>query len=196
MGHFVYVRNKKTKPHQPGWWPEHKRVEVITAYLSTGSPTIASSLTGIPVNTIKTWIRQPWWKEQVEEIKNKEYVELDKKLVNVMDKAIDAVMDRLENGEYIYDDKTGKIKRIPAKLRDTNKVLTDMIDKRDLIKKTQKPDSSKNEVTVDHLMKLAEAFASFSGKQINKQETTSIIEGEVVVEELGEHTDGLQDEKG
>lgn len=193
MGHFVYIRNKKTKPNQPGWWPESKRIEAITAYLSTGSYSITSSITGVPVNTIKTWTQQPWWKEQVEEIQNSEHIELDKKLVRVMDKAMDAVMDRLENGEYMYDEKIGKVVRVPAKLRDTNKVLTDMIDKRDLIKKTKKQEHKPQEVTVDHLLKLAEAFASFSGKPAPKREnSTSIIEGEMIIEELGEDKDNVE----
>lgn len=108
-----------------------------------------------------------------------------------MDKALDAVVDRLENGEYIYDDKTGKIKRVPAKLRDTNKVLTDMIDKRDLIRKTSKPEK-REELTVDHLVKLAEAFASFSGKKLPEKDI-SVIDGEVVIEELVDN--GVQNKK-
>lgn len=191
MGYHVYVKNKKTKPHQPGWWPESKRIEVITTFLSTGSVGLTESLTGVPRNTITTWQRQPWWQEHVTEIQNQEHIELDKKLVKVMDKALDAVVDRLENGEYIYDNKTGKIKRVPAKLRDTNKVLTDMIDKRDLIRKTSKPDK-REELTVDHLVKLAEAFASFSGKKLPEKDV-SVIDGEIVIEELTNN--GVQDKK-
>lgn len=189
----MYVKNKKTKPHQPGWWPETKRIEVITTYLSTRSVGLTESLTGVPRNTINTWMRQPWWKEHVEDIQNSEHVELDKKLVKVMDKALDAVMDRLENGEYQYDEKTGRIVRIPAKLRDTNKVLTDMIDKRALIEKTKKQEQKPQEITVDHLMKLAETFADFAnGKGRPKEKQISVIDGEVIIEEL---TNGVQ-EKG
>lgn len=191
MGYRVYVRNKKTKPNQPGWWPDSKKIEVVTTYLSTGSVGITESLTNVPRATINTWRRQPWWKEQVEEIQNQEYVELDKKLTKVMEKALDAVADRLENGEYIYDDKTGKIKRVPAKLRDTHRVLSDMIDKKKLIQKTNKPEK-REEVTMDHLVKLAEAFASFTGKKIPEKDI-SVIEGEVINDELKELTkDGVQ----
>lgn len=189
VGYRVYIKNKKTKAHQPGWWPESKKVEVLTTYLTTRSQALTESITGVPRRTIINWMKQPWWKEHTEEIQQQEHIELDKKLVKVMDKALDAVVDRLENGEFVYDEKTGRVVRVPAKLRDTNKVLTDMIDKRELLKKVSRNTQAqeKKELTVDHLVQLAEAFASFTGKK-KPMEEISVIEGEVII-------DGLQDKR-
>lgn len=95
-----------------------------------------------------------------------------------MDKALDSVMDRLENGEFIYDEKTGKVKRVPAKMRDTNKVLTDMIDKRALIKKVNKPQEETKAITADHLVRLAEAFAKFTTGKEKEERPATVYEGE------------------
>lgn len=189
MGYRVYIKNKKTKKGQPGWWSDAKRMETITTYLSTGSFVLTEAMTGVPVETIRAWRRYPWWKETVEEIQNQETIQLDKKLAKVMDKALDNVMDRLENGEYLYDEKTGKVRRVPAKLRDTNKVLTDMIDKKQLIKKVNKPVDETKQITADHLVKLAEAFAKFTTGKEPKQKDVSTYENE-----LQEKLNGMQDE--
>ena len=50
--------------------------------------------------------------------------ELDAKTSKIVDKALDQIMDRLENGDHIYDQKTGRIRRAPVKLRELNATLT------------------------------------------------------------------------
>lgn len=146
-------------------------------------------MTGVPVETIRVWKRSDWWKKLVDEMQYETNVELDTKLTKVMDKALDQVMDRLENGEYMYDPRTGKVKRIPAKLRDVGKIANDMVDKKQLIRKQerQKQDGPHIQVTADHLLKLAQEFAKFAtGKDIDEKPGV-LIEGESteILDQLG-----------
>lgn len=193
-GYRIYVRTKKTKAGQPGQWPETKKIEAVTTYLTTGSWVITSSMTGIPEITLKQWAKKPWWLEYKQDIQAQETITLDKKLEKVMDKALDAVTDRLDNGEFVYDEKTGKIKRVPAKLRDTNKVLTDMIDKRTLLKKLAKPTEETKPITADHLVQLAQAFAKFSSGKEEEVKPGTIYEGEA--EEMFEQLEQIPMSKG
>lgn len=188
MGRLVYIRNKKTKAFDPktgtgerGTWPESYRMKALTTFLATGSQAYTAAITKIPEQTINTWRKQDWWKEKMQEIKDSENIQLDAKLTKVMDKALDAVVDRIENGEYMYDPRTGEIKRIPAKLRDVQKVAGDMIDKKTLLAKIQKgKEEQKHNITADHLVLLAREFAKFATGKEHKDvdDVKTVIEGE------------------
>jgi hypothetical protein len=190
MGRLVWVKKRKTKAYnratgegQQGHWDDKKKLEVLTTYLATGSPTLTCAMTGIPLHTFKTWKYQPWWKEQTTELQQENNLKLDKKLEKVMDKALDAVLDRVENGEFMYDPRSGDIMRVPAKLRDVQKVAGDMIDKRQLLNKIHKgKENDKQQITADHLVQLAAEFAKFANgnpKHVPEEHTVkSVIEGE------------------
>lgn len=194
MGRVVYVRDKKTKAGQPGFWPEKKRIEVATTFKTCGSVPITAGMTGVPIDTINTWKKQPWWKEMLDELSYEDNTKLDAKLEKVMDKALDQVMDRLENGEYMYDPRTGKVKRIPAKLRDVGKVVNDTIDKRSLLKRNGGRTESDKTITADHLIELAKAFAEFSTGKKETEIPKSLYEGEYT-EYIEENNGEMQDEE-
>lgn len=156
-------------------------MEVLTTFLATGSQAHTAAITGIPEQTIRTWRKQEWWTDRIKEIKEGDNLQLDAKLTKVMDKALDAVVDRIENGEYMYDPRTGEIKRIPAKLRDVQKVAGDMIDKKTLLAKVQKgKEEQKQAITADHLLMLAREFSKFATGKEHKDvdDVKTVIEGE------------------
>ncbi|HMU97855.1 MAG TPA: hypothetical protein PKA15_03635 [Chitinophagales bacterium] len=168
---YKYKKLKKTKAHQPGWWPEKIKMEAVTLWCSTGSPTTVSETLGIPLCTIETWKTLDWWKNAVEVLRNQDNEKLDSKLTKALDKALDKVLDLIDNGEFIYDQKTGKVKRMPAKLRDVNHAFNSLVDKRQLIRKlpTKIVESSQTE---QKLKQLAVQFAEFVNK--NKKEPPAI----------------------
>ena len=194
MGKMVWVRDKpKNKAGVPGMWSEKKKIEALTTFLATGSQAHTSAITGIPEETIRQWRKSEWWAERTKEFRSDNSVQLDNKLTKVMDKALDAVMDRLENGEYVYDPRTGTTARVPPKLRDAQKVANDMIDKKQLIEKvTQGAKEEKQQITADHLVMLAKEFAKFATGKESKEvdDLKTVVEGqhEEVFEELGVET--------
>ena len=157
-------------------------MEALTTFMATGSQAMTSAMTKIPEETIRLWRKQDWWKEQMEAIRSDNTTQLDARLTKVMDKALDAVIDRIENGEYIYDNKTGQVTRVPAKLRDIQKVANDSIDKKLLLtKKAASEQEAKKQITADHLVALAKEFAKIAngGKAPDEsKDVTSIVEGE------------------
>jgi hypothetical protein len=185
MGKLVYVREKKTKPHEPGMWNEKKRYEAVCYYVS-GIPIsqIAVEM-NIPVATLRTWRTKPWWDDIVKDIQSEDKQKLDAKLTKILDKSLETVMDRLADGEYIYDQKTGKVKRTPVKLRDATVAFNTIMDKRQLIRK-EPTKITEQTSSAEQLKNLAEQFASFVGKQ--KEETPlsvteTFIEGETLTEQ-------------
>lgn len=182
MGKFVYIKNNKTKAHQLGHWKEAKRIEVVTLFLSIGSMTEVAKITGVPYPTIEGWRRQDWWKELVDKIQAEDDQKLDAKTTKLIDKALEQLMDRIENGEHIYDQKTGKVKRMPAKLRDLNTAFNTILDKRQLLR--NKPTKIvEQQSTAIQLQNLAESFAKFVKKKTEELPTQHFIEGETVVQQ-------------
>jgi len=130
MGRYVYIRAKKTKPHEPGQWSEKKQLEVVTTYLALGNYNETSRVCNVPLNTIKKWKQSPWWEELVKDIQSGEGQRADNKMSKTIDKALDLIMDRMEQGDYQYDQKTGRLVKVPLKARDLERVASGLFDKR------------------------------------------------------------------
>lgn len=153
-------------------WSDKKKIEVVTSYLALGKAPMVEAVTGVKAQTIRIWKMQPWWKDLVREIQMSEDQELDGKLTKIIDKSLDVINDRLEKGEFILDSRSGTIKRVPVKLRDTHRVTSDLLDKRNVLR--GKPTSITERVsTEDVLKKLAQQFQEFT-----KFQKTRLIESE------------------
>ena len=181
MGKFVYIKTKKTKAGQPGHWSENKRIEAVTTYLSTGNLTESARMLGIPVKTVQQWKVSEWWKELEKQIRSEEEQELDAKLTKIIDKTLEKLVDSIENGEHIYDQRTGKIKRMPAKMRDLNNAFNTILDKRQLIRR-QPTKIVEQTNTATQLQNLADQFASFVKKKVDDLPDMHYIENDTVIQ--------------
>jgi hypothetical protein len=156
-------------------------------------------MTGVPCETISNWRKTSWWKEYMDELQNSEDIQMSAQLKKVVDKSLEVVADRLENGDFQYDPKTGKMIRVPVKMRDTHKVLNEAIDKRMLLQKRPTRITEHQQTVDDRLAHLANQFAAFvSGA--NKEEsnnTIDVVDGEFVevIEDAvyEERKEGLQE---
>jgi len=167
LGHLVYVKNKKTKPHELGHWTKKKQLEVLTTYLALGNLSEASRLCNVPYITCKKWkYYSDWWKETIEDIQSGEGQRTDNKMSKVIDKALDLIVDRIEQGDYQYDQKTGKIVKIPLKVRDLERVASGLFDKRQLIRKQPTSIKTSDLNQSERLLQLAEQFAKFAGEKV------------------------------
>lgn len=169
-------------------WSDEKKYEVVTSYLALGKTPVVSALTKVPVDTIKQWRLQPWWKELVSQIQSETNQELDTKLSQIIDKSLDAVNDRVENGEFRLDPRTGKVTRVPASLKDVHRVAVDLLDKRGDVRAA--PIKEKQElVTQDVLKKLAANFSDWVKLNLKQPR---VVEGEVLAIHE-ERSEGLRD---
>lgn len=169
-------------------WSDSDKVKAVTTYLAVGKLPLVEVVTGVPRSTLKQWRLQPWWKELEEEIRREDEYELDAKLSKLIDKSLDAVAERIENGEFRIS-KTGQIQRVPVSLKDVHRVAVDLVDKRNLIRGKPTSRVEKSE-TVDTLQKLAAQFAEWV--KVSMKPEPKIIEGEVLAVHE-EREAGLQD---
>lgn len=187
MGRYVYQRTKKVLGG-PGWWPERKRIEAVTAVMTLGNAPQAAAAIGVPVETIRTWKQMPWWKEMEQQIRDDDNQELDTKFSKIIKKTLDVIEDRLENGNFQYDPKTGKMKRIPVNIRDTHRVMSDLVDKRKVIR-NEPTTTESTEGTAARLAKLAVQFSEFAlgRKDQEMKQVGEIYEGDC---------DAIHDQRG
>lgn len=155
-------RTRRKKKGTLAHWSDSQRIELVTTWLATGNLRLSSATLGIPEDTARRWKAQPWWKQLVIDIRNEDNLQLDAKLAKVVNKSVDALLDRVENGDFQYDQRTGELIRKPISARDASTVTRDMIDRRELLqgkKEVQVDNSRKME---ERLLKLAEELTRFS----------------------------------
>lgn len=159
--------NLKTLPAHPA----EKRYEVVKTVLTTNNRRLTSELTGIPYNTIRDWEKQEWWPQIVAEIRREQRSELSSKLGKITEAALDIMQDRLENGEYILNNKTGEIVRKPVGLRDANQTAANLMTQRIKLEELNEKVSTKEETINDVLKQLALEFTKFHKKERTKSAT-------------------------
>jgi hypothetical protein len=147
------------------WHSDSKKVEVVTTYLVLGKAPLVEMATGVPAGTIRRWKMEPWWKELVEQIQSDDDQELDGKLAKRINKVMDILDDRMQNGDFIYDARKGSFVRKPVSMKETWVVGKDMIDVRTMIRK-QKPEAMNQEAVADILKSLATEFATMARKKV------------------------------
>ena len=175
----MYVRSKKVWPHDPGHWDKRKQLEAVTTYLATGNMAETSRLINVPKGTLDKWKTSDWWKDLIEEIQSGEGQKQDNKMSKVIDKALDTLMERIDDGDFQYDQRTGRLVKVPLKARDLERVTSGLFDKRQLIRK--KPTNIKVDDLnqAGRLLKLAEQFAAFAGKKVDPDRVVDqYIDGE------------------
>lgn len=163
MGTWVYKRDWKKKPGDPGMWPQSKKTEAVLTWLTCGNLTQTSHLIGVGLPTVKSWRKQPWWQEQVDEFRDNDKVELDARYQKIIRKALDVVDDRLTNGNFQMDQKTGQIVRVPVSISDSHKVMTDLVAQQQKLRDDKQTETIALESVNDKLKKLAEQFQTMAG---------------------------------
>ena len=155
------------------YWPEEKKMEVAALYASgVVSSDELERLTKVNKAAIRDWRAQDWWPELLERVHASIDEQTVSKLTNIVDKALDAVQDRIINGEYHVHTKTdrvtGEVKqtvtRKPVSMRDATVVASTVVDKRQLLR--GKPTSRAEKVTVNaRLEQLALEFQRFAASK-------------------------------
>lgn len=190
------LRLTRTKHvHKPGYkFPVEKRIEVATKWLALGNMRLVSELTGVSYQLCREWKTSEWWDELIDEIKASKTLQLDNKLAKIVDKSLDTIADRLENGDVIFNQKTGTIERKDVSLKDATKVATDLLTRQAVLQKQQQEEvHHKDERSVkDQLAALALEFARFNKTNTGPIEDAIVLkEPENAVHE--EWQEGLQD---
>jgi len=148
-------------------WTMNQKLQLVSTYLMLGNMNEAAMVTGVPIETCKSWKTADWFKEACLQLQAEDTQQLDANLRRIIDKSLKAVEDRIDMGDAQYDQKTGKIKRIPIKAHVALKISSELLTKREKAKEA--PVKEELEKTIDErLLRLSEEFAKFAS---TKQKT-------------------------
>jgi hypothetical protein len=176
-------------------WSDSQKMEACTTYFMLGGNlTLTAEKLKIPYETLKTWKKAEWWQELENDIRQEEKLTLSTKLRNLMDASLVLVQDRLENGDWIYDQKAGELRRKPVSMKDAGKLAMDAANLRTKMN-IQENHTVAAEHIEDKLNKLAKAFTDLA--QGKKLETGPVEDVEFVEKETDnaiheEREEGLQ----
>lgn len=153
------------------WWSDSQKLETVKTWLLTGNLRLTANVVRIPEDTVRRWAKSTWWASIVDDLHQEDQLLLSARLKKIVDKSFDVIEDRLEKGDYVYDQKTGEMRRKPVNMRDAHKVGIDLVDKREKLLSGHGPAASEEQVA-DKLLKLAEKFAELAGQK--KLETNTV----------------------
>lgn len=147
------------------YWSDAQKVEAVTLWLSMGNLSLVGATLRIPEPTIRKWRATQWWKEIAEEIQLQDKIQLSARAKNVIDKSMEVIADRLEQGDWIYDQKAGQMRRKPVAMKDALAVADKLMDRKDKLDKTLVVQDSTESVEAK-LTKLMEKFAQAAQPQV------------------------------
>ena len=161
-------------------YTDKEKLNAVCVFAVAGNSRRVAEITKIPEATIRTWKATEWWNEAMSRIITEQDEELNSKLTKLVDKAVDEVNDRLENGNYVYNPKLDKLIRKPVDAKELAIVTAISIDKRQLLR--GQPTSRIERISQDErLLKLSEQFKNFT----KAKEVTAVVE-EVEFESMEE----------
>ena len=176
----VRYRTDKYKAGGNTWWSDKQKYEAVASYLLFGNIMEVMRLTGIPEITLRKWKASPWWAEAEQEIKRASKLQLSGKLTQAINLANLAVEDRLQNGEFILNQKTGEIIRKPVNADTAVKILDKLVDKQLLLEKAADQNTTVTaEGVTERLKKIADELVKFSrlgGAALKKPDEKDIID--------------------
>lgn len=156
-------KKRRKKSDVRRWWGDSQKIEAVKLYMITGNLTATAAALDIPRDTLRKWKYSSWWGEVEKELKQQNSIVLSNKLKSIVDKALDITMDRLENGDFVYDQKKGELIRKPVVMRDAAQVANTLLEKRMRIEDKPVVEEQQQKIN-DRLLALAEAFKNMANK--------------------------------
>jgi predicted RNA-binding Zn ribbon-like protein len=146
--------------------------------LVLGNLKLAAASLKIPYQTAKQWKGSEWWKDVERDLTVQEDLQLSARLQRIVNKSYDVVEDRMANGDFVYDQKSGEMRRKPVAMRDAHRVGLDLQERRDeLLKRHVAGESITTDKIEQTLKDLADQFARIANtvKEKPSVEVTDVI---------------------
>jgi len=138
------------------------RYKAAALFIGTGNSEAVSRETGIPGSTIRHWAQHD---EDFQLICQEYQAECGQKwrykYAQIIDETIEQIFDRIRNGDFVRDTKTGELNRVPVKAKELTIIEAIHFDKLRLLE-SQPTAIVQRESSDEYLQRLAERFAAMS----------------------------------
>jgi hypothetical protein len=144
-------------------YTDAKKLEAVQLWLVIGNLRIVSASLNIPYETIRSWRASKWWDTLVTEIRTEGSIALSNRTRKIAERAMEITLDRLDNGDWFFNQTSATLERKPVAMRDAHQVAVSFMDR--TMKLDAAPQAAEQAATVnDRLTQLAEAFAKMAQK--------------------------------
>jgi len=100
-------------------YTREERYKAAALYVATGNSMAVSRETGIPASTIRDWLQHdPDFQLICQEYRAECGEKWRYKYAQIIDESTDQVLDRIRNGDFVRDNKTGELNRVPVKAKE------------------------------------------------------------------------------
>ncbi len=148
-----------------------KKMDVVSLFMLLGNLRVVSEKMDVPYNTLTEWKRSDWWPEIVAQIQRQRKNKTTESLTQLVESGIDILKDRLENGDYVLNNKTGEVVRKPVSAKDATAIVNHLLGRQIQIEELTNKFENKQESVADTLATIAAEF-----KKLNKKITTEVID--------------------
>jgi hypothetical protein len=146
------------RPH----WTDKKKLEVLQMYILLGNLRVACSNANVPEDTVRHWKMTQWWKDLEDELRRGSKLQLSARLSTLVQKSIEAMDDRITNGDFFFNKKTGSFDRKPVSAEHLNKITNTLIDNHLRLEKQGTTEKFNDEGLKDRLDKIREELSRFA----------------------------------
>ena len=181
------MKRATTQMHKPGYkYSVEKRIEVISTWMALGNLRQAATICGVSYDLCIKWKGQPWWQDMVNEIQAARKFKVENKLNKIVDKALSVIDDRLENGDFVYNQKTGEVSRKPVSLKEARGAANDLMQRQVALSKLEieTQQAARTDSVKDQLAMLAQEFAKFNTKRTVEVIPNAIHDPQGTVQEV------------
>jgi len=145
-------------------YPWEKKMEVVSRYMLLGNMRLISEQTQIPYETLISWKGQSWWPELVDTLKRQKKNKTNESLTEIIEQSVEVMKDRLENGDFVLNNKTGEVIRKPVGIREATTIANQLLARQAQLEELQAKLERSSDTVQETLTLLAKEFQKWNTK--------------------------------
>lgn len=150
-----------------------RKMDAVARYMLLGNLRLVAEQMNMSYNTLSDWKRQPWWADMVDTLRKQRKEKKANSLEKIIETGIDVLQDRLENGDFVLNQKTGEIVRKPVAIKDAQTIVNQLIQRQNDLESMAEKYSHESENVQETLATIAKEFQKLT-RRMSKDEATTI----------------------
>lgn len=159
---------------QTSKYTDIERRAALSLFVILGNYKQTAKQLNMPRITLMGWTKQNWWIDNIYQVRQEHAAELDVRVSNTMNNALDSLDQRMKAGDP-YVNKEGKISFKPVTAKDSSVIYAIMFDKRQIMRVL--PTTITHSTGSDKLMKLQETFEKIVEQRTKTIDASVVSEG-------------------
>jgi hypothetical protein len=153
-----------------------KKMEVVSRYMLLGNMRVVSEQTGVAYATLVDWKKSDWWPELVDQLRRQKKGKTNESITKLIEQSMEVMQDRLENGDFILNNKTGQIVRKPVGVKEATTIATQLLQRQAVIEQMEQKLTADKDTVADTLTLLAKEFQKWNRTNKNAAEEIPFVE--------------------